>query len=113
MSETKEVQKLKDLLRIIEKCRANGVKMLKYEGIVVVFDEQTTAQPKTLTARQTKAAEKNTQEIETEAIQGASRELDEEELATLSVENPAAFEQLLVERELTDERSEESRRQDA
>lgn len=104
MTTEKEVQEFKDLLRLIEKCRANGVKLIKYKGIEVVFGGETIPLPQTLTTRQTKAVVANTKQIEDEAIQDASRELDDEEMATLSVEDPARYEQLLAERELEDER---------
>jgi hypothetical protein len=91
---------LKDLLKLLEKCKQNGVSEIKFGALSVVFGEKTTSLPLTPSSRQTKANEIQTQEVEQEALQMASKELDDDELETMSLENPQMFEQLLIEKEL-------------
>lgn len=96
---------VKDLTKILKSCKELGVSELKFGNLSVVFGEKTMPQPLTSSVRQTKAAEIQTQVVEKEALQQLSKELDEEELSVMSIENPEMFEQLLIEKELGDERS--------
>lgn len=89
--------------KLIELCGTNGVAELSVGDFKVVFGNQTKESPITPTAIPTKEAEAQSQVVEMESLQAASRELDQDDLATMAVEDPIRFEQLMIERELEDD----------
>ena len=97
--------KFTELKKLIELCRDTGVSEFSFGDIRVVFGGQTKAVPLTPTDFQTKESEVSAQQIEKEAFTESSAELDERDLSLMQVENPAMYEQLLIEGELEDDGS--------
>ena len=96
---------LKDLRKLLSYCREMGVASISVSGVSVVFS---VTEPRPLLApstRQTKAMENQTKLVEKEALEDASRDLDEEEVENMLLENPSLHEQLIIEKELEDARS--------
>ena len=94
--------KLGEMKKLIELCGKNGVSELSLGDFKVVFGNQTKEIPLTPTAIQTKEADAQSQVVEQEALIELSRDLDENALAIMQVEDPVRYEQLMVERELED-----------
>lgn len=97
--------KFAELKELIETCGKNGVRELSLKDFKVVFGSQTKEIPLTPTVYQTKEAEVQSQLVEKEALTQASHELDENDLAVMQVEDPVRYEQLMIEREIEDDRS--------
>lgn len=97
-----QYNKNSDLESILKSCRKHNVLVYEYEGLRVVFGRQTKEEPLTPSAYQTKVAETQTKAIEAEALTQTSFADDEEELATMQIENPSLYEKLMIERELED-----------
>lgn len=92
----------KDLVKVIKACKASGVSALKLGDLELKFqtgDAEKTSVPATGDAVETPSAEKLKAIEERSALIENAEDADEE-LAHMQVENPAQFEELLVQREL-------------
>jgi len=90
------------LEEILKVCRKHNVLSYEDDKLRIVFGSQTKEKPLTPSARQTKANETQTQAVEKEALEKESFNDDEDEIATMQIENPALYERLMIERELED-----------
>lgn len=93
----------KNLKQILQVCRAFGVSEIEFQGIKVTFGEPV-SKPKSSKPRtyRTKASEAMIKEVESEGLEQASMELDEEDIALGHIEDPLGFENKLIRKELVD-----------
>jgi C4-type Zn-finger protein len=102
----------KDLIKIIKACKGSGVSQLKLGEMEIRFGPGEAAKPQVPTVESVETPTDQELEEVKESVELRER-LDsaDEELAFMQVENPALFEELLVQRELEgrgDEDTEES-----
>lgn len=95
--------KFGELKKLIELCGKNGVSELSLGEFKVVFASQTKEVAETPAVIQTKETEVQSQVVEKEALAQASKDLDENDLAVMQIEDPIRYEQLMIERELEDD----------
>ena len=107
----KSEMKFSELKKLIELCGDRGVSELQLGDLKIVFGRQTKDSPLTPTVVQTKATEVQTQQIEKEALVEESKNLDEDDLALMQIEDPVRYEQMLIEGELEDDGTESELRQ--
>lgn len=98
--------KFGEIKKLIELCGEKGVSELQFGDLKIVFGRQTKVDPLTPTVVQTKEAEVQTQQIEKEALVEASKDLDENDLSLMQIEDPSRYEQMLIEGELEDDGTE-------
>lgn len=91
-----------ELVKLIKACRASGVSELSLGDLSISFGDQTKVDLKAPTVTQTKGTEIKAEEISAEDLETQSRQTKEEQLAFMQIENPSAFEQLMIEGELED-----------
>jgi hypothetical protein len=97
--------KFSEIKKLIDFCAKQGVSEISIGDFKVVFGGQTKASSLTLSSFQTKDDEVQTQQVEKEALEESSKELDQEDLAHMAVADPQRYEQLLIEGELEDDRA--------
>lgn len=97
--------KFGEIKKLIELCEQKGVSEFVLGDMRVVFRAQTKVSLQTPAVVQTKAAEDQTQQVEKIAFREMSRDIDEEDLALMQIEDPIRYEQMLIEGELEDDRS--------
>lgn len=98
--------KFAEIKKLIELCGDKGVAELQLGELKIVFGRQTKESPLTPPILQTKEIEVQTQQVEKEAFDQVSKELDENDLALMQIENPVRYEQMLIEGEIEDDGSE-------
>lgn len=98
--------KFAELKKLIELCDKRNVSLFHVGDLKIVFGRQTKESPLTPPAFQTKESEVQAEQIESQAIVQASKELDDSDLSIMQIENPSRYEQMLLEGELEDDGSE-------
>lgn len=91
----------KELVKLIKACRANGVSQLSFGDIRLEFGTKTMPsieQPSTIQTKDVDQAK--VEEIAIKDREKSELEIRQEQLEFMQLENPALFEQLLIERDL-------------
>lgn len=95
---------VKELIKLVRACRASGVSELNFGDIHLVLHEKTRTHSTSPVIQTKEADQAKVEEIsETDRLK-SEVEMREEQLAYMQIENPARYEQLLIERDLEDGR---------
>lgn len=93
---------IKELKEFFKLCRKNKVANIKFNGVEVVFLDQTNPPPVRLNKSQVKKLEETAkQNLERDNVN-----FSEEQIENMHIEDPAAYEEALIEGELESDRAE-------
>jgi hypothetical protein len=95
----------KNLIEVMLACKASGISSMKCGDLELKFgntgDAAPISVPETVEAVETPSVEQLKEIEELQALQNNADDADDD-LATMAIEDPVEFEELLVQRELTD-----------
>lgn len=91
---------LKDIAKLIRVCKTNGVSHYEYGDLKLSFD--VTENPSKTPSPQARGSAKKAIQIEEKGSLQEQMNLAQHVLETLHVEDPAAFEALLIDREISE-----------